>query len=44
MTPREKCFICGMPINKCICDDEDFEDDGETAIDFDNDEIINDEQ
>lgn len=32
--PREKCHVCGKPIDKCTCDDEDWEDDGETIDDF----------
>jgi hypothetical protein len=32
-TPRTHCYVCKLPVNNCICDEEDFEDDGETCED-----------
>lgn len=42
MTQVRKCYICGQPAHLCTCDDEDWEDDGETFeddIDYDSDEF-----
>lgn len=36
-TPREKCYVCKKPLDKCTCDDEDWEDDGET-VEYDDDD------